>query len=162
MTKPEVAAEIERLTSDSPANKTGEHFKSRRKLFEEVDRLIRGRVREILPGVTLEFKQQIDKDLGLDALRLRVQRVSAGIDQSLNEIELRWQRETSKRVDAMLERIEVDSADAVIEAFSKRVTAITAKENAKENAKEVAKQLEVLLRAPKKQSKPRAKKKGSR
>lgn len=126
--------EAQRACGDDPTNKTQDHFKARRKLFEEVDRQIKGRVREVLPEVTLEFKRELDKSLGLAALRDRVQRVSDGISKDLTQISARTQTVVEERMDALLKRVQVDAADAVVLAFTRRVTELVAKECARQIA----------------------------
>lgn len=136
----EVETEVETACSDSPSGKTQEHFKSRRKLFEEVDRLIRGRVREVLPGITLEFKQQIDKDLGLDALRVRVQRVADGVSKDTDALSTRLAREVGERVDGLFERLEQEVSDTILAMFVRKAGVLV--------AKEVGKQIGQLLARP--------------
>ncbi len=136
-------AEAEALSAcdDSPGNKTADHYASRRKLFAEVDRLIRGRVKEVLPGVTLEFKRQIDKDLGLDALRLRVQRVAAGVEKDVEDLSGRASIVARERVDALFERLGEEVADTMLATFAERATAIVAKEVARQLARILAQPL---------------------
>ena len=121
-------AEAMAACSNDPSNKTQDHFKSRRVLFQEVDRLIRGRVREVLPGVTLEFKQQIDKDLGLDALRDRVRRVTDGITKDIEAISGRASIVAENRMDLLFTRLEQEVADTILDMFAKKAGAIVAKE----------------------------------
>ena len=129
-----------RACDDSPSNKTQDHYKTRRKLFEEVDRLIRGRVREVLPGVTLEFKQQIDKDLGLDALRDRVRRVADGVSKDADALEEHVETSAKKRVDELFARLEQEVADGILARLLKRVSLIV--------TREVAHQLARILTQP--------------
>ncbi len=147
-----VEAEALAACDDDPSNKTSEHFTSRRRLFQEVDRLIRGRVREVLPGVTLEFKQQIDKDLGLDALRARVQRVAAGIEKDVDRLSGEVCARADARVEKLFERLEQEVADTLLAMFVSKATVIV--------AKEVGRQMTLLLgtSAPK-EHRVRAKKK---
>lgn len=141
----DVAAEIETVCSDGVAGKTPEHFKSRSKLFEEVDRHIRACVRNALPRVTLEFKKQLDKDLGLDALRARVKRVSDGVSEDLGGIERQVELYKGQRIEALLTRFGQDASDRVVKAFDKRVTSLVSKEVARQLAR-------ILAAAPKKEA----------
>lgn len=127
-----VAREVDRACDQDATGKTGDHFKSRRKLFEEVDKLIRGRVREILPSLTLEFKQQLDKDLGLEVMRQRVNRVSTGLSKDLDAITARLEPELREGVDLFLDRIKTSAADAVVRSFERRVTRLVVKECARQ------------------------------
>jgi len=132
---PDVEREVATACSDSPAQKTQDHFRSRRQLFEEVDRLIRGRVREVLPGITLEFKQQLDKDLGLEALRVRVRQVTTGLEKDLKAVSGQVETLISARVDALLQRVEEEASDAVILAFTERAQRLVSVEVARQIAK---------------------------
>lgn len=130
-----VATEVVTACSDDPTNKSHDHFRTRRKLFEEVDRLIRGRVRAVLPEVTLEFKQQIDKDLGLDALRRRVNTLADGVNKTADGVAadleaVRQQMETmlQQRADQMVQAICEDAASKALEIFTNRAQALVAKE----------------------------------
>lgn len=123
-----VAAEVARACDDSPSGKQAEHFATRRKLFAEVDRLIRGRVHEVLGDVVLERKQELDKSLGLDALRKRVERVADGVGKDLDAISQQLEDLMQGRVEALLQQVQAEAADAVLKAFEKRVRGLVAKE----------------------------------
>jgi hypothetical protein len=144
-----VAAEALRACDDSPSNKEAEHFVTRRKLFAEVDRLIRGRVRDVLGDVVLEHKQELDKSLGLEALRKRVERVADGVGKDLDAISQQLEDLMRGRVEALLQQVQAEAADAVVKAFQERVRGLV--------AKECGEQLGVLLmvgRGAKKPAKP--------
>lgn len=149
---PEVAEETFVAMNDDPVGKAPEHFQSRRALFAEVDKLIRGRVREILPTITLEFKEKLDKDLGLDALRGRVQRITDGIRKDTDRLGERFEQAVSDRAEAVLAKIAGDLTDKTLEAFDERVQRIV--------AREVARQLraigEAVSRHPPKKKRKRA------
>ena len=134
---PDVVDETLIACSDDPSSKETEHYRSRRKLFAEVDRLIRGRVKEVLPVVTLEFKQQIDKDLGLDALRDRVRRVANGVSKDLDALEEHVETSAKKRVDELFVRLSEETADAMLAMFVSKATVLV--------GKEVGRQLGLLL-----------------
>lgn len=132
---PAVAAEMKTACDDVPGGKTQDHFKARRLLFAEVDRQIRARVKAILPDITLEFKQQIDQEMGLDALRRRVrtlgdniQKTADGVAQDAERVSQQLEAMLNTRVEQLLARIEQEAADAVVGTFTKRVQAIVAKE----------------------------------
>lgn len=126
---PAVAAEMATACDDNPTGKKAEHFATRNKLFAEVDRQIRARVRVILPEVTLEFKQQIDRDLGLDALRQRVDTLAAGIGKTADKVSadaaaLSDQFETL--LDQRIKQLLTEASDQVIAAFEQRVERLVA------------------------------------
>lgn len=137
-----VATEALRACDDSPSGKQAEHFVTRRKLFAEVDRLIRGRVRDVLGDVVLEHKRELDKSLGLDALRKRVERVADGVGKDLDAISQQLEDLMAQRVEALLKQVQTEAADAALKAFERRITALVAKECAKQLAR-------VLMQAPK-------------
>lgn len=147
---PEVAAELQTVVDPSPGNKTREHYQSRRMLFSEVDRLIRGRVRAVLPDITLEFKQELDQALGLDALRKRVQRVHDGIAKEADGLE----GALAERLDALLAKAMGDASNAIIKALGEQVTEMV--------ANECGLQIASLLRTSAIVYKARAKKKRAR
>lgn len=131
-----VVAEVEKVCSSSLFGKTQDHFNSRRKLFEEVDRLIRGRVREALPDITLEFKRELDRELGLEALRQRVNTLATGIGKDVERVSKQFEELLQLRI----AQIMADAAEAITKAFAERCTAIV--------AEEVGRQLGRLLAKP--------------
>lgn len=135
---------------DSPSNKTQDHFKTRRKLFEEVDRLIRGRVREVLPVVTLEFKRQIDKDLGLDALRARVARVADGVSKDLDALGRQVETLSRARVEELFQGLEREVADTILAMFLRKAGVLVAKEVGKQIGQLLGKPSEHRVRPKKK------------
>lgn len=139
---PRVVREMAKACSDSTVDKEEAHYAARRKLFAEVDKLIRGRVREVLGDVVLEHKQELDKSLGLVALRKRVERVADGVGKDLDAISQQLEDLMAGRVETLLKSVEADAADAVVKAFDRRVTGLVAKECAKQLAR-------VLVQAPK-------------
>jgi hypothetical protein len=125
---PQVAREMHTALDDNPAGKTQDHFKARRVLFEQVSRQIRAVVKDLLPAVTREFKQQLDRELGLDALRKRVDAVADNVARDAESVSGSLSAQLDLRVEQLLARIEEEAGDAVVAAFTKRAQALIAKE----------------------------------
>jgi hypothetical protein len=144
-----IAHELRAAVSSNPGEKQPEHWNSRRVLFTEVDRLIRGRVRDVIGDVVLEFKQELDRDAGLDALRKRVERVADGVAKDVDALSKQVETLHRASVERLLRELQVDAANDVARSFERKVTALV--------AKEVGKQLTGILSAP--PAKPRSAKK---
>lgn len=124
----DVARELETACNNVPTGKTQDHFKARRTLFHAVDSQIRARVKAVLPDVTLEFKQQIERDLGLDALRRRVHTVADSVDKEAQRIEGQLDALIVKRLDELFTRLERDTAGQIMGKFVERQQSIVAEE----------------------------------
>lgn len=131
----DVARELGTACNDVPTGKTQDHFKARRVLFQAVDSQIRARVKAVLPEITLEFKQQIDRDLGLDALRKRVQTLAASVNNQADQVSRdagavteQFEALVRQRVEQLFEQIGNELTAGFLTRFTERAQAIVAKE----------------------------------
>ncbi len=120
---------------------TDEHrFNSRRKLFEQVDRQIRARIANELPGMLSEHRERFEATLGADKIQTRMNDLREHVDKQI--------RTTRERFDATVFQL-VSAAISDINSFHMLELAKRAKRAVGAVvAKEVALQLARFLKAP--------------
>lgn len=118
---------------------TDEHrFNSRRKLFEQVDRQIRARIAQELPGMLSEHRERFEATLGADKIQTRMNQLRERVDHQI--------RTTAERFDATVDGLVSDALRKIAAYHVDELAARARKAIGSVVTKEVARQLAALLK----------------
>ncbi len=117
---------VDRVADATPGD--SRKLASRARLFENVDRQIRARVAQTMPGVLVAARVQIEAQLGADTLTASIKRTREHVAKDIR----RLTEGAAALVDDAIDRLVEGEEHRIIATLEKRVRSVVAAECAKQ------------------------------
>ncbi len=121
---------IDRVGDDTPWGE--QQLASRALLFQNVDRQIRARVAQVMPGILTDAKHLIDKQLGAETITARVSELRDHMARTVRRSELQFESTASVLVKDAIQSVVERGTGAILTRLEKRVRSVVAAECAKQ------------------------------